>query len=781
MEKKDIIPISSRSLERTIGYAVLGILLLALMYYGWTELNLEPAINSTPESIPKPLIPENCTITDDFENGNIGKIIENPPDTFTMEFGPGSGGLWFHIKLSGCKDKDLKLILKMTRDLNANSAHWYNGVNKNTPVATHDNKNWEKINSGNLNKAAKTFTFTYTPRYDFEWIAYFYPFDNWQLDEFLKNYSTNPNFNSEIIGTTPMGREQKLVTITDPRVPDDKKKVVWIISREDAWETGGTFNTIGEMKYLLSDDGLAVNLRKNVIFKFVPIVSVDGVAEGTILGIGNNANPSNIVYLTTTWMDNPSPKEIENIKNQIRKWKNSGKRIDIIGRQHSFGFQSSSSSFSASNTNFISSATKYFKRTSFSTAIYDKRYPDFVLTLYPNVIYFSSEMTAVGVTTDDIEAFGVNTIKTIADYLDITPTLTLSSASVNFFHPNMYISTEEIEAVKEKVRSKQEPWKTAYDKMISDANSALKGQIPSVTYGGKTPPGGDLHDYYSDTPYASDGVFNSNADRTDYNSAITFGKSVRNLGLAYAFTGENKYADKALEFISAWTVNSTTMMQPDFTGYQSRIELSITIPGVFYGADMIWNYPGWSPVEKAEFVSWTKKFIKSAKTWSSDNNYENWRLVFISSASVIAEDPESLGYAFERWKKIIPTQIGTEGLMVKEINRTNSLSYSLYSINGMIQTAEIARHNGVDLYNYRLQDARGLEFALDFHAPYAANPSTWPYEQITSYAGDNAALYELAYSFNQKSNYMDVINKWKRPLYEIRTMGPVTLTHAFRN
>ena len=85
MKKKDVIPISSRSLQRTIGFTVISILLLALMYYGWTELNFEPAINSTPESIP-----ENCTITSNFENGNIGKVVENPPDTFTMEFGPGS-------------------------------------------------------------------------------------------------------------------------------------------------------------------------------------------------------------------------------------------------------------------------------------------------------------------------------------------------------------------------------------------------------------------------------------------------------------------------------------------------------------------------------------------------------------------------------------------------------------------------------------------------------------------------------------------------------------------
>jgi len=97
----------------------------------------------------------------------------------------------------------------------------------------------------------------------------------------------------------------------------------------------------------------------------------------------------------------------------------------------------------------------------------------------------------------------------------------------------------------------------------------------------------------------------------------------------------------------------------------------------------------------------------------------------------------------------------------------------------MVQTAEIARHHGVDLYNYTLEDGRSLEKALGYHASFAANPSSWHYQQINAYGGENAALYELGYASRQKSSYMDVINKWKRPMYESRIMGPVTLTHTF--
>ncbi len=343
-------------------------------------------------------------------------------------------------------------------------------------------------------------------------------------------------------------------------------------------------------------------------------------------------------------------------------------------------------------------------------------------------------------------------------------------------HPNMYLNIGEIEAINEK--KNKEPWKTAYDKLISDANSILSKSPPSVTYGGKAPPSGDKHDYFSEIPYSSDGVLKSNVDRTDFNSVKALGKSVRDLGLAYAITGDEKYAGKALEFIRVWTIDSSTKMNPEFTNDQSRIELSVTIPGMFYGADLIWNYPGWKSSDKDEFKDWTKKILASSKTWSRDNNFENWRLVFISSASIIVEDSDSRNYAFGRWKEIISDQMNSDGSMKYELKRTKSLSYSTYAVNAMMQTAEIARHYGVDLYNYRLDDGRGLEIALDFHAPYVANPLKWPYEQIDKYKGDNAAFYELAYTFKKKDSYKDVIDKWGRPMYEIRTMGPTTLTHS---
>lgn len=348
-------------------------------------------------------------------------------------------------------------------------------------------------------------------------------------------------------------------------------------------------------------------------------------------------------------------------------------------------------------------------------------------------------------------------------------------------HPNIFLNKTEVDTVK--TRKDTEPWKSAYNKLMTeDVAIAMGLGIQTVVNKGLIPPSGDQHDYYSQ----SAGV------RIDYNSAISVGKAVRALGLAYALTGDSKYANKAVQLINGWCITPATKMNPRFwySGQNGQVfvELSVTMPGMFYGADLVWNYPGWNNTDKQAFKSWVAKLVAEAKSkdWCNNKpcqNFENWRLAFISSGAVIIEDINSITYAANRWKELIPQQMDMQGRMVEELKRGSAaLSYSTFAINAMIQTAEIARHHGIDLYNYKVSntDNRGIELALDYHAPYIVDPSSWPNNPGTTQerTRSNAAIYELAYTFKNKSSYKNVINTVGRPMYENRNMGPVTLTHS---
>ena len=354
-------------------------------------------------------------------------------------------------------------------------------------------------------------------------------------------------------------------------------------------------------------------------------------------------------------------------------------------------------------------------------------------------------------------------------------------------HPNMYLNQSEIDAIKSKVSANAEPWASAYSVVMSRANAALNQSPLSVTYQGYSG-----NQYSTESPYCGwpdgcrDGQINPDADRGDYEAAIKLGDAVRDLGLGYAFTGQARYADKAIELIRVWSLNSDTYMTPSSTprattGSGGRIELFITMPGYLYGADLIWNYAGWDPDEKAAFASWVKTLGDHAKANGAGlNNFANWRVVLIASAGALLDDSSLLDFAAAEWKRLVPLQMDGSGKLGWEYERTKGLHYSLYAINAMIQGAEILRHRNVNLYDYK-DGVKGLELALDYIVPYAINPASWPYQQITTITqNDSMALFELAYSYYRKPIYLDAINRWTRPLDEIRVMGINTLTHANR-
>lgn len=362
-----------------------------------------------------------------------------------------------------------------------------------------------------------------------------------------------------------------------------------------------------------------------------------------------------------------------------------------------------------------------------------------------------------------------------------------SASALAATHPNMYLNQAEINAIKQKIDSGAEPWKEAFKKLQADADKALDLSIQSVTKQG----GSFGHVYEIDSPYSwsnnmanspcgrnrCDGQINPKANRDDYVAAIKIGGAVRDLGLAYVFTGSSKYADKAIQLINGWAVEPSTAMVPKFPQLNTNITLSITMPGLFYGADLIWNYTGWEPSQKSAFLSWVRKFIDSGKSWTLKNNIEDWRMVFLSSAASLVEDQETMHFAFEKWKSLLGASIDANGFLPLETHRTKGIDYSVYAINAKLQTAEIARHQGIDLYRHSV-NCRSLERALDTHVRYVIGTKSWPYKQIGGYHGKNAAVYELAYSHYKKREYLDVIKKWGRPMQEKRIMGPITLTHA---
>lgn len=337
-------------------------------------------------------------------------------------------------------------------------------------------------------------------------------------------------------------------------------------------------------------------------------------------------------------------------------------------------------------------------------------------------------------------------------------------------HPNMYLNGAEINAIKKKIIEGASPWSSAYQNLMTKANNIVAADtIYSVVYNGGAK--GSVHVFQSDPPYLSDGVRNPLADERDVRELQGAANAVRTLGLAYVFSGEEKYAAKAVDTIRTFCLAKNSYMAPEYGDSQSRVVISMNLHSLFYGADLIYNYPGWERAERDKFLEWTEHMAQSAMEWKGENNFEDWRISVLAAEAALMGKPEYEAYAVELFKSVIPSQIGQQGEMAAETERADAFTYHSAALSGLIFTAEIARHRGINLYDYTCDGRRGLKLAMDFLAPYFLDNASWPYSQNASFA-KTSPLYEYAYSFWKTPIYLDVINQGPRPIAD------VTLTHA---
>ena len=156
------------------------------------------------------------------------------------------------------------------------------------PVYSYNNYKWFRFKREEIMTQTadsdKLYNYTIIKKFEKEniWIARYYPYDIERLDKLEKRQSFKKNCRVIQIGKTAMGWPMKMFIITDNSVPVSKKKAVWIHARTHPSETGSSFVTEGIIDYILKKkafDDVQIDLKK-LVFYIVPMVNIDGVAEG---------------------------------------------------------------------------------------------------------------------------------------------------------------------------------------------------------------------------------------------------------------------------------------------------------------------------------------------------------------------------------------------------------------------------------------------------------------------------------------------------------------------
>ena len=330
----------------------------------------------------------------------------------------------------------------------------------------------------------------------------------------------------------------------------------------------------------------------------------------------------------------------------------------------------------------------------------------------------------------------------------------------------------------------------ALKEIVEDADAALQQAVANVVDEGALPPSGDPHDYYSYSPYWwpnpenpdgpyiwRDGEVNPDRITSDVSRIEAMVARVTSLVPAWYYTGNERYAESAVEQLRAWFLDPATKMNPNVEFGQKRRGHNYNSPsGVLEAWRMHWvidcailleSYPGWTEEDANALRSWFSKFA----TWMVEsptgieesmqpNNHGSWYNAQLILYALYGENFDLARKQLDGMPARIFSQVFIDGRQPQELIRTRSLNYSIYNARALITVARLGRHLDYDLFAYRSLEGRSIRLAVDYMTPFILGEKEWPIMQLRPHSNGSAAqLYWDAAKGFQDREYAKVLRK----------------------
>jgi hypothetical protein len=157
----------------------------------------------------------------------------------------------------------------------------------------------------------------------------------------------------------------------------------------------------------------------------------------------------------------------------------------------------------------------------------------------------------------------------------------------------------------------------------------------------------------------------------------------------------------------------------------------------------------------------------SADKISTENNHETWRDVqLVQFSLVLGKADDARTFLQQEFPRLLAMQVAAKGEQAYELERTNSLGYSLFNLEGLSRLATLGEYVGVDCWKYTTKDHGNLTSALDYLAPYTDPGNRWPDHEVVP-ANRNRLLPLLVQAYDQNKD-----EKYKKLLENFYGDGP---------
>ena len=328
----------------------------------------------------------------------------------------------------------------------------------------------------------------------------------------------------------------------------------------------------------------------------------------------------------------------------------------------------------------------------------------------------------------------------------------ISSAASAFEHPGGITTKEQVRKAAMRIKSNQNPWSVKWKRLLRAADSRLKEKPSAVK-------NLDIPAYYKNR---SASVRASHVLAMDVWSAYP-------AAAVYAINAEmsgrtprtDKYAEQVVRIANDWAWTNK-----GFSGGNAGLTPCVELIGLLQAAELVFNYPGWSSRDKAQFMKWAKTVLYDEADiknrglkgkWYS--NWNDWGIVTALAIDHLTDDRSRFSQDANLLEKLISMQIEPNGSLPQEQSRGKlGIVYTSFALEPMTAAVEIVRNSGGrDLRHWNPPGGGSVKNALDYlYNNGFENPSRWP----VSSARRNASNANLADELFAAMSRVYGVRKW---------------------
>ena len=273
--------------------------------------------------------PADLHIRDDFVAGSAFCPVERGRNNVVVGCKPytGSGNYWFYAKVEANTHEAVNFeVLPVPGGAGMLMSMF----------VSYDQERWQRLPDGHyLCDRASPLPGSYTFAHVFErspaWLCTYIPYTIDHIDALERELEHTPKAEVLRPSSSVEGRPIRMFKITDPSVPDQHKRTVYIQAGQHSPAEMAPGRIVDRAaRHLVSDDAHAAELLRGTVFLLVPIVNVDCCFHG---GSGMNLNRVNT---NRDWCSAEQP-EVAGLKSFLDDWIATGHTLDLALDFHAGG------------------------------------------------------------------------------------------------------------------------------------------------------------------------------------------------------------------------------------------------------------------------------------------------------------------------------------------------------------------------------------------------------------------------------------------------------------